>query len=58
MVKLSPPFGEAVVNVPEDLVERYIAGGWTQVRPPASERKPVQRKVATRRRKSADKSEG
>lgn len=57
MVKLSPPFGRAVVDVPDELVERYVAGGWSHIQSPAAERKPVQRKTQPRRRKSATKSE-
>lgn len=56
-MKLSPPFVRAVVDVPDELVERYVAGGWSRIQSPAAERKPVQRKTQPRRRKSATKSE-
>jgi len=31
MVALNPPFSTAAVDVPEGLVDRYVADGWKRV---------------------------
>ena len=36
MAALNPPLSTAVVDVADDLVERYEAAGWTKVQPKRS----------------------
>lgn len=39
MVALNPPSSRSVVQVPEGLVDRYEAAGWTKVEQPKPRRK-------------------
>lgn len=46
MVAYNPPLSQSVVELPEELVERYEAAGWTPVKKQAksAERKPAAKK--------------
>lgn len=43
MAELSSPFGGAVIDVPDELVDRYVAGGWTK----SESERPARRRKAT-----------